>query len=146
MHGLSATAPLLAALDLPSDAPPVFLLDARRSAPGVSITERMFDNRSVVFGADFPSATFLRQRNILGAHVVHDPALPFGEDLRYALRHWHADGIAVACATPGGEPLEIEWPSDGWFGELFERARAFLTLRRNPRGGFGGFGPEVSGG
>src|SRR5262249_52980523 len=48
----------LAALALPADAPPAFLLDSRRSAPGLSIQPRMFDNRSVVFAADFPSANF----------------------------------------------------------------------------------------
>jgi hypothetical protein len=146
LEALVTSSPELAGLGLPASAPPAFLLDAQRQAPGVFVGERMFDNRSVVFPADFPSATFLRNENIRRAGVVHDPALPVGDDLRYALRHWIAEGIRIDAVTPTGEPFDIAWPSDGIIGEIMERMRALFTLRRNPTGGFGRFVPEASGG
>lgn len=131
---------------LPVEAPPVFLVDSRRDAPGVVIAPRVFDNRAVVFAADFPSAQFLRSRGILRARVIHDPDTPVGNDLRHALSHWVTDGIAIEVMTPDGASLDVAWPRAGFFGELAERWRALFTLQRGARGGFGRLVPEASGG
>jgi hypothetical protein len=143
---LVGAAPELATLSLPVDAPPVFLLDSLRSAPGVGVGVRMFDNRSAVFASDFPSAEFLRGQGIHLVRLVHDAATAVGDDLRYALRHWPAGGMVVDTVTPCGEPLPWRWPSDGVFGEICERLKAMFSLRRHPTGGFGRLVPEASGG
>lgn len=136
----------LAAITLPDDAPPAFLLDAQRRAPGTFISERMFDNRSVVFPSDFPSGTFLRAQGIRAVRIVHDPSTAIGEDLRYALRHWPKENVAVEAVTPTGEAFPFTWPRAGILGEILTRFNAMLTLRRNPTGGFGRLVPEASGG
>jgi hypothetical protein len=124
----------LAALKLPDDAPPAFLLDSQRRAPGVFITERMFDNRSVVFPSDFPSGAFLRAQGIHTARIVHDPSIQMGDDLRYALRYWPKENVAVKAVTPTGEVFPFTWPRAGIFGEILTRLSTMLTLRRNPGG------------
>ena len=136
----------LEAITLPDAAPPVFLLDAHRSAPGTVVVPRMFDNRSAVFAADFPSTNFLRRQGITRALLIHDPATPIGDDLRHALRHWVADGMPVDTVNSAGEPFDVAWPKGGFWGEIAERFRALFTLRRNPQGGFGRFVSEASGG
>ncbi|MEY2879253.1 MAG: hypothetical protein RLZZ15_1633 [Verrucomicrobiota bacterium] len=146
LDALAATAPELAALSLPVDAPPAFLIDAARMRHGAPVSDGEFDNRAVVFAADFPSAGFLRGQSIRGAALIHDTAVEVGEDLRHALRHWPADGISIAAMTPDGAPREITWPRGGFWGELRQRWRALVSLRRNARGGFGDFVPEASGG
>ena len=51
-------------LRLPEDAPPAFLLDAHRQRSAQPLDEGMFDNRSVVFATDFPSANSLIAQRI----------------------------------------------------------------------------------
>ena len=46
-------------LALAVDAPPAFLVDADRQTPRIPFRPGVFDNRSVLFPTDFPSATFL---------------------------------------------------------------------------------------
>src|SRR5207302_1742431 len=52
----------LVQLNLPFNAPPAFLLDANRRGDGRKMQPDEFDNRSISFTTDFPSANFL------GAH------------------------------------------------------------------------------
>src|SRR6185503_10656841 len=49
----------LAQLDLLPEAPPAFLLDANRRGEGLLAAPGHFDNRSISFVTDFPSANFL---------------------------------------------------------------------------------------
>jgi hypothetical protein len=146
LAGLIGAADRMAGLSISPDAPPAFLVDARRASPNCAIEPEVFDNRSVVFASDFPSANFLRAQNASRALLVHDPTLPIGRDLLHALRSWQVDGISVTASALDGSALTLQWPRGGVLGEWLERAKALLTLRRHPGGGFGGFVPESSGG
>jgi hypothetical protein len=136
---------LVAASPTPKSAP-VFLLDAHRLAAARPIQPEMFDNRSVVFGSDFPSAAVLQAQGIRRALIVHDAALPLGSDLLHALQHWRSRGIAISAIAFDGQPLAIDWPPIGFWSDLRQRVFALFSLRRNPLGGYGGFVPEASGG
>lgn len=125
---------------------PVFLLDSHRISPLRPVQREMFDNRSVVFASDFPSAALLRQHGIHRALIVHDAALPLGSDLRHALTYWRKHGLAISAIASDAQPLDIDWPATGFWGTLQQRMFALFTLRRNPLGGYGGFVPEASGG
>src|SRR4051812_19923908 len=63
LSALRAGAEQLARLNLPDDAPPAFLLDANRHGTRKMMSDE-FDNRSVSFTTDFPSATFLTAKGI----------------------------------------------------------------------------------
>jgi hypothetical protein len=143
-HG---AAKLLAAAP-PDDAPPVFLLDADRRGEGQSEIPGRFDNRSISFITDFPSAIFL------GAHGVRRVVLAQlyagrpQSDLAHTLRRWQEGGIAIEQKMIGAEgpivPLDVPRP---WgFGSLWQRVLALMGLRRHGLGGFGGFIPEPSSG
>jgi hypothetical protein len=54
--------------------------------------------------------------------------------------------MPVDTVSSAGEPLDVAWPKDGFWGEIAERFRALFTLQRNPQEGFGRFVPEASGG
>ncbi len=146
LAALVATAPNLTEIPLSPTAPPVFILDAERQATGRSIAPGMFDNRSVVFAADFPSATLLMDHGITRALIVHESPTPMALDLVHALRPWIRRGIRVELIYPNGSSSPMPWPGSGMFGEIWLRLRTLLTLRRNPSGGFGRFVPESSGG
>jgi hypothetical protein len=66
--------------------------------------------------------------------------------LLYALGHWKKEGVEISAASGAGEPMELAWPSDGFWGGVRQRLFALFSLRRNWSGGFGGFMPEASGG
>ena len=106
----------------------------------------MYDNRSAVFASDFPTATFLRGNGILRARLVRDTTYAIGDDLRYALRHWIEGGITINSFSAQGTPLDVDWPKGGLLGELIERFRLMLTLRRNRHGGYGRLVRDSGGG
>lgn len=138
--------PLLTSTAISAKRAPAFLLDSHRAAANRPVQAHIFDNRSVVFASDFPSATVLRTQGCERALIVHDATLPVGDDLRYALRHWRAGGIGLETITDEGQPLAVRWPARGFWGELSQRCFALFSLRRNRLGGFGAFVPETSGG
>src|SRR6185312_16772676 len=57
-------------IHLAADAPPVFLLDADRRIARKDPEPGIFDNRSVCFSTDFPSAEFLSSRQIRQAIIL----------------------------------------------------------------------------
>ncbi|HEU4537906.1 MAG TPA: hypothetical protein VFS00_27490 [Polyangiaceae bacterium] len=109
MRVLAGAAP---ALDPPSDrAPPAFLLDANRLdverlAPGA------FDNRSVCFTTDFPSAQKLLDAGIRRAVILQTkddyPQIDLGETLEL----WRKAGLElfIKCASVPGPPRRCERP------------------------------------
>jgi hypothetical protein len=133
---------------LASDAPPAFLLDANRLGIGRPIGPGVFDNRWVVFPTDFPSANYLAAQGIKSVRVVHRGAL--SQDLLDVLQIWRRQGIALShinldvSATPGLLTWSRNWLSG--LSRLARRLWVLMSLRRNPRGGFGGLVPEASGG
>ena len=146
LRALCAGAQALTQLTLAADAPPAFLLDGNRAGTSSALDPGTFDNRSVAFASDFPSAAFLKQQQIRRCVVVHAPGSPVPDDLRHALRHWAAAGLPLEVISPAGQPLEVSWPKNGFFSELAVRLFASFRLRRNLRGGFGAFVPESSAG
>jgi len=155
-HGTGA----LQRLDLPPDAPPAFLLDWNRRRVGTVPQPEQFDNRSVSFTTDFPSANFLIAHGILRAVLVHPnrndstgmtswPAVRVPQiDLAHTLRRWQDAGVVLelrfgddlATATP------LNVPKPPWFGWFFQRALIAMGLSRSPMGGFGAWLPESAAG
>jgi len=116
LDALIAATPELAKINLPDDAPPAFLLDSnRRSGVGPLIPNR-FDNRSVSFPTDFPSAIFLLSRGIRRVLLIQQKEVAPDSDLAHTLLRWQQGGIRIdTVALEGGEPMErrIEKPSGG---------------------------------
>ncbi|HYU33068.1 MAG TPA: hypothetical protein VEW48_12980 [Thermoanaerobaculia bacterium] len=136
----------LAGLRLSPDAPPAFLLDAERQTPRGGVPGR-YDNRWLVFPQDFPSASFLRSRQISRVVLLQEPGSPQpAEDLAHVLRRWQEAGLEIFLTHPGEGsspvPLQVEKPSR--FRDLSYRALAVLGLRRNSAGGFGSVIPLPS--
>jgi hypothetical protein len=131
---------------LAPDAPPAFLLDANRLGMDKPIGPGVFDNRWVVFPTDFPSANFLAAQGILGVQVVHRGELP--GDLLDVLQIWQRQGISLsqidleATGAPGPLTWSRMWASG--LSRLARRLWVLMSLRRNPRGGFGGLVPEAA--
>jgi len=138
----------LAHLTLPPDAPPAFLLDANRHGDGRKMLSDQFDNRSISFTTDFPSAIFLQSQGVSRALLVQRNATLPQPDLAHTLRRWQDGGIIlerVRLDFPGApEHFEVARPS--WYGSMFQRALAALGLRRARTGGFGAWVPDASAG
>lgn len=143
---LGEEAPAIAAADFPADAPPAFLIDSRRQAPGLKLTSNFFDNRSALFASDFPSKDTLAKYGIARTLIVRDRANIATSDLEHALDPWRRAGLPISAIDLDGAQLPIRWPAAGVLGSLLHRVRLFVTLRPNERGGYGRFVPESSGG
>jgi len=133
---------------LAAGAPPVFLLDANRRGEGGLVAPGRFDNRSISFTTDFPSATFLAAHGIRRAVLIQSTGDHPQPDLAHTLRRWQDGGIAIELkrlnASEPPVPIEVRKPFG--FGFLWHRALRMLGLRRHRLGGFGGFVPEPSAG
>jgi len=135
-------------LSLALEAPPAFLLDANRRGGGPFPIEGCFDNRSVSFTTDFPSANFLFAHNFRRALLVQAGGNQPQPDLAHTLRRWQEAGIAIELKrldTPGSPiPCNVERP---WhFGRFWYRFWTLLGLTRNKLGGFGGLIGDAAGG
>ena len=137
----------LAQLNLPFDAPPAFLLDSNRQGWRKMIPGE-FDNRSVSFTTDFPSANFLAAQGIERVILVQKGKLEPQPDLAHTLRRWQDGGInleRLRLDLPSRpEAFEVAQPS--WYGAMFQRALSSLGLRRSKTGGFGAWVPGSSAG
>src|SRR5262249_31118584 len=95
-----------------------------------------------------PSANFLFSQGIASVQVIHRG--PLHEDLVDVLREWRRQGISLChidLAVSGAQnvlALPGAWKSG--LSQLGRRLWSMLTLRRSPRGGFGGFVPEAAAG
>jgi hypothetical protein len=138
----------LAGCQIPSDAPPAFLLDANRQGDGRSLLPGEFDNRSVCFTTDFPSANFLLAHGFQRALLVQKTGLQPQPDLAHVLRRWQEGGIVLEslATNASGQPERLEIPRPSWYGAMFQRALLALGLRRAWGGGFGAWKPEPSAG
>jgi hypothetical protein len=136
-------------LRLAPEAPPAFLLDSARQKPKGHAAPGSYDNRWLTFPQDFPSATFLRSRQITRVLLLQEAgnAQP-AEDLAHVLLRWQEAGIEMLLAHPGEgtspAPLQVAKPSR--FRALSYRALALVGLRRNSAGGFGSVIPLASAG
>ncbi len=135
-------------IHLPVDCAPVFLLDSRRrTGEGCAVAGR-FDNRSVSFPTDFPSANFLQAQQIGHAVLVQFDGGQPQSDLAHTLLRWQEGGIAissVALNSPSAPtPIRVIQPS--YFRWIWYRLLATFGLRRHELGGFGGLIPDASAG
>lgn len=134
----------LARLAQRPESPPAFLLDARRRGSDAEPLPGRFDNRSVSFSTDFPSARFLTAHGVRRCVLVQSGADEPQADLAHTLRAWQDGGVAILSKRldrPGDPtPLRIDAPSR--FGALWYRASTLFGMRRHPLGGFGGVIPE----
>jgi len=147
MQGLlGAGADTLRTLSLPADAPPAFALDSdrlpeRRASPG------QYDNRSLVFPQDFPSAAHLREANIAEVLVV-SRAPTVRSDLAHVLARYKEGGLRVELSAPDAgaprQPIATTPLSD--FRGMMYRAFALVGMARNAAGGFGSLVPVPSSG
>lgn len=133
-------------IHLAADAPPVFLLDADRRLARKDPEPGIFDNRSVCFSTDFPSAEFLSSRQITQAIILQRGSNVAG-DLLLVLLEWQKAGIQLLRKDPmeavPPKPIVVEPPS--FFRRLWYRISVALTLRRAELGGFGGIVESASG-
>jgi hypothetical protein len=138
----------LRALAVPADAPPAFLVDAHRRQLQQPLRPGLFDNRSVLFVTDFPSAAFLTAQGIKQVLLVRARDSAFDRDLGYVLRSWQKAGLGLSlkCLSDPGPPQPLSiggfWL---WFG-FWHRLRTSFGFSRNPQGGFGAFVPEAASG
>lgn len=139
----------LATLPLNPQAPPVFLLDARRDGGGTQPRPGGFDNRWMVFPQDFPSARHLAGRGIHQVVLVQETGRTAPrEDLAHVLLRYQEAGLALSSLPAGTSaapaPLQVSKPPQ--YRRLWQRALAMLGLRRNSAGGFGSVIPQPSSG
>ena len=148
MSALGQSAEQLARTKIPSDAPPAFLLDANRQGGNLRMLPDEFDNRSVCFTTDFPSANHLITHGIKGVLLVQRERVEPQIDLAHVLRRWQDAGLPL-------QRMRIEQPTErerfeakrpSWYGAMFQRVLVAFGLRRAPGGGFGAWVPESSAG
>jgi len=129
----------LAALEVPPEAPPVFLLDANRQGGGVHMLPDEFDNRSVCFTTDFPSANYLITHGIMGVLLVQREQVEPQIDLAHVLRRWQDAGLPLQRMRieqpTERERFEVKRPS--WYRAMFQRVLVAFRLRRVRRVGPG---------
>jgi len=138
----------LAGLAIPPSAPPAFLLDSNRHGAWFRVEPDEFDNRSVCFTTDFPSANFLLAHGFRRAMLVQRDGNNPRSDLAHVLRRWQEGGMAleIKCVDSPTPPERLEVARPSWYGAMFQRALAAFGLRRAPGGGFGAWVPESSAG
>ncbi|HKB05296.1 MAG TPA: hypothetical protein VKD90_23930 [Gemmataceae bacterium] len=133
----------------PADAPPAFLIDADRQTSRRDLSAGAFDNRSVVFVTDFPSAALLARHGITRAVLVRQQPGTMGEDLTHSLQLWQQGGMTLVrkWLSEPGPAVPLTLPKPGWWIGLARRLRALLPgIGRNAAGEFGVFVSQAAGG
>jgi hypothetical protein len=148
LDALQMGAVRLQELNVLIDAPPAFLLDANRHGEERIIHPGEFDNRSISFPSDFPSANFLAAQGIRRALLVQRNRTEPRTDLAHTLRRWQDGGVQLERINLGtsilAEAFEVARPT--WYGAMFQRVLSSLGLRHAWGGGFGAWLPDSAGG
>lgn len=138
----------LAQSNLPDDAPPAFLLDANRRGDERTMKPGDFDNRSISFISDFPSAILLAAHGIQRVLLIQKDRLEPQPDLGHSLRHWQDGGLKLErlrLDLPSApETFEVARPP--WYSAIFQRVLSSMGLRRAGNSGFGAWVPDSSAG
>jgi hypothetical protein len=105
----------------------------------------MFDNRTVAFPTDFPSAARLEEAGVEAVVLVQEGDHAPRSDLAQTLAVWQRAGVVMnvvrADAPVAARPIHVEGPG------LFERMRlmwARFSAQGNARDGFGRYLPGPS--
>jgi hypothetical protein len=143
VRALIAGAEELGRKALPRAAPPAFLLDARRDGRGRQGKPGQFDNRSLAFPTDFPSANRLRDGGIGAVVLIQAGSNDVREDIAQTLAAWAKGGLPqfLLRADAPQLPAPIAVRAHG----LLRRFALWLrraSLRRDASGGFGGRIPQ----
>ncbi len=148
LNALQQGAQRLQELSIPTEAPPAFLMDANRQANEQPLLPGTFDNRSVVFVSDFPSAARLTGQGIARALLVREHAAGLEADLTYALQIWKRGGIDLSAKWLENSdlPTAFNLPRPSFWSGLRLRLADLFGLRRNAAGEFGEFIPRAAGG
>lgn len=134
-------------IELPPDAPPVFLLDAGRNPPGLKVLPGRFDNRWMTFPQDFPSANYLKSHGIERALLVHEASGAPAADLAHVLLRWQEAGIGIEeCTATGQGRAAVTIRKPPRYRSLWYLALALFGLHRSAAGGFGSIVPQPSSG
>lgn len=148
VRALRRGAEQIATMKIPADAPPAFLLDSKRHGDHMRMQPDEFDNRSICFTTDFPSANFLLSRGIETVLLVQRDRIEPHADLAHMLCRWQDGGLLLERkridSHQGRELFRVNSPS--WYGAMFQRALVAFGLRKAPGGGFGAWMPESSAG
>jgi hypothetical protein len=99
----------------------------------------VFDNRSVCFLTDFPSAQFLLSHGISSAVIVQEN-MTFARDLLEILVSWQQGGVQLfrKRRDESGAPTPVIVKRPSFLSNLWFRASVALGLHRSELGGFGG--------
>lgn len=98
------------ALDAPPQAPPAFVLDARRMLPDHAPIVGRLDNRWMLFASDLPSAGHFRANGIGGVLAVHRAGL--APDLVDVLGRFERGGLRVQSVDlEESTPTAVELPA-----------------------------------
>jgi len=148
LSALRAGTEELANMNLPLDAPPAFLLDANRAGDRWSLQPHEFDNRSISFTTDFPSANFLAFHGIQRALLIQNDRLVPRSDLAHTLRRWQDGGLVLQRKRldRADPPEDFTVAKPSLYGAMFQRVLSAVGLRRAWGGGFGAWMPDSSSG
>jgi hypothetical protein len=146
LHALIAVSERLQQFNLPAEAPPAFLLDANRRTGVGPLVPNRFDNRSVTFPTDFPSANYLLSQGIKRVLLIQMRAGQPQPDLAHTLLRWQEAGIEIASVgLENGEPQRCQVEKPSLFRVLWYRLAMLAGLSPQLEG-FGAIIPEPSSG
>jgi hypothetical protein len=133
-------------LELSLTAPPAFLLDSDRRIAKTDIVPGVFDNRSVCFTTDFPSAAFLIEHGINKVVIVQETT-KFAPDLTPVLIAWQRGGIKI-CRKLYEDlepPAAVLVQKQSFLSWIWFRVTVALGFHRDELGVFGEIVPASSG-
>lgn len=143
LRWLRKGARLRSAFSASADAPPAFILDARRIGRGAP-TLTSYDNRWMLFASDLPSAEFFRARRIDSVTVVQD-GVRLRADLRAIAWAYQRAGLEVRIADLQSETLvTLTDQRQSRFGFVFEQIARHVFGGRRHDGTYGRFVPKYS--
>lgn len=127
---------------LPANAPPAFLLDADRLNARIDLSPGVFDNRSVCFSTDFPTAQFLFANGIRTAIILQRDEVR--SDLMQALLPWQQSGIEILQKNTGESLCPVVLKKPSFLERLVYKLSVWFGLKRGELG-FGGIVASGSG-
>lgn len=122
------------------DAPPAFLLDARRMK-GMACQPGRYDNRWCVFPQDAPSADYMKSHGIDSIYVRTNE---IQNDLAHILMRYQKKGMRIYQISDNSVPKSLTVVRPSHYKSFLYRFRTLLGLTRNAAGGFGGMVPEAT--